>query len=102
MYLNTLDCKSGFTVRDLLADKSVTLNISPFMEGRQQMTAKEIQCGQQISALYIHVERVMGCIKNYAILKGNQPITMIPLTNQIVSMCAWLTNFQPALIPLPS
>lgn len=27
---------------------------------------------------------------------------MIRLVNQIVSVRAWLTNFQPALIPLPS
>lgn len=27
---------------------------------------------------------------------------MIRLVNQIVSVCAWLTNFEPALIPLPS
>ncbi len=26
---------------------------------------------------------------------------MIRLANQIVKVCAWLTNFQPALIPLP-
>lgn len=26
---------------------------------------------------------------------------MIRLANQIVSVCAWLTNFQPVLIPLP-
>jgi hypothetical protein len=26
---------------------------------------------------------------------------MIRLANNIVSVCAWLTNFQPALIPLP-
>lgn len=27
---------------------------------------------------------------------------MIHIENQIVSVCAWLTNIQPALVPLPS
>ena len=27
---------------------------------------------------------------------------MICIANQIVSVCTWLTNFQPALVPLPS
>ena len=27
---------------------------------------------------------------------------MARIANQIVSVCAWLTNFQPALIPIPS
>ena len=61
-----------------------------------------IQRGCQIAYLRIHVERTIGRIKNYAILKGTFPNTMIRLANQIVSVCAWLTNFQPALIPLPS
>ena len=64
-------------------------------------TPEEIFSGRGIASLRIHVERVIGHIKNYAILKSTLPITMIRLANQIVSVCAWLTNFQPALIPLP-
>lgn len=91
----------GFTVRDLSADKGIALNISPFLDGKQ-LAPEEIQRGRQIASLCIHVERTIGRIKNYAILKGTFPNTMIRLANQIVSVCAWLTNFQPALIPLPS
>ena len=55
-YLDTLDGKSGvsvmadrgFTVRDLLKDKGVELNIPPFMEGRPQMSASEIQIGRSM------------------------------------------------------
>ena len=108
-YLETLDGKEGvsvmadrgFTVRDLLAEKGVALNIPPFMDGKQ-LAPEEIQRGRQIASLRIHVERAIGRIKNYAILKGTFPNTMIRLANQVVSVCAWLTNFQPALIPLPS
>ena len=109
-YLQTLDGKSGvsvmadrgFTVRDMLAEKGVDLNIPPFMEGREQLPADEVKRGRSIASLRIHVERAIGRIKNYTILKGTLPITMIRIANQIVSVCAWLTNFQPALIPLPS
>lgn len=109
-YLDTLTDKHGvsvmadrgFTVRDLLAKKGVDLNIPPFMDGRQQLSVEDIQRGRQITSLRIHVERTIGHIKNYAILKGTFPITMIRLANQIVSLCAWLTNFQPALIPVAS
>ena len=109
-YLQTLDGKSGvsvmadrgFTVRDMLAEKGVALNIPPFMEGREQLPADEVKRGRTIASLRIHVERAIGRIKNYTILKGTLPITMIRIANQIVSVCAWLTNFQPALVPLPS
>ena len=104
-YLKTLEGKGGvsvmadrgFTVRDMLA---VDLNIPPFLEGREQLPADEVEHGRSIASLRIHVERAIGRIKNYTILKGTLPITMIRVANQIVSVCAWLTNFQPALVPL--
>ena len=73
-YLETLNGKEGvsvmadrgFTVRDLLAEKGVTLNIPPFMDGKQQLEPEEIQRGRQIASLRIHVERTIGRI---AILK---------------------------------
>ena len=109
-YLDTLDGKSGvsvmadrgFTVRNLLKDKGVELNIPPFMEGRPQMSASEIQSGRSIASLRIHVERVIGRIKSYSILKGTLPISTIRIADQMFSLCAWLTNFQPVLIPLTS
>ena len=108
-YLDTLDGKAGssvmadrgFTVRDLLAEKGVGPNIPPFMQGRKQLSEADIQRGRHIASLRIHVERTIGRIKNYSILKGVLPISMIRIANEIVSLCAWLTNFQPAMIPLP-
>lgn len=91
----------GFTIKDMLLERGVTLNIPPFMDGGRQFSREDIQRGRSIASLRIHVERVIGRIKNYSILKGTLPISMIRLANSIVSVCAWLTNFQPALIPLP-
>ena len=84
-YLQTLDGKSGvsvmadrgFTVRDMLAEKGVDLNIPPFLEGREQLPADEVEHGRSIASLRIHVERAIGRIKNYTILKGTLPITIL-------------------------
>lgn len=48
-----------------------------------------------------HVERAIGRIKRFVILQGNFPLSMSCLANQIVCVCAWLTNFNPALLPPP-
>lgn len=109
-YLDTLDDKAGvsvmadrgFTVRDLLAKKNIALNIPPFMEGKKQLSSEEVKSGRNIASLRIHVERVIGRIKNYAILKSTLPLSMIRLANQIVTVCAWLSNFNPVLIPPPA
>jgi hypothetical protein len=105
-YLETLEGKDGvsvvadrgFTVSDMLLQKGVDLHST--IHGRQG--ADEVKRGQSIASIRIHVERAIGRIKYYAILKGTLPITMIRVANQIVVVCAWLTNFQPALVPLPS
>ena len=71
-----------------------TLNIPPFLDGRQQMSPDDVKTGRGITSLRIHVERVIGRVKNYSILKGVLPL-------QIVYVCAFLVNFQPVLLPPP-
>lgn len=106
-FLETLAGKSGisvmadreFTIKALLKEIGVELNIPPFIESRDQLPASEVRAGRQITSLSIHVERAIGRIKNYRILKGTLPLSMARLANQIVSVCAWLTNFQGILVP---
>lgn len=89
----------GFTIRDQLNTIDVGLNMPPFMEGRARLPSEEVQRGRTIASLRIHIERVIGRIKNYSILKADLPLTLSRIANQIVSVCAWLVNFQDVLIP---
>ena len=57
---------------------------------------------RKIASLRIHVERCIGRIKNCSILTGTMPISMVHLSNQIVCICDYLSNFQPALVSPPS
>ena len=92
----------GFTIKDMLKELNIDLNIPPFMEGRQQLPAEEVETGRTIASLRIHVERAIGRIKSFSILKGVIPLSMARITNQIVCVCAFLANFQPALVPPPT
>ncbi len=89
----------GFTIKDLLEEVGVELNIPPFMEGRQQLPAKEVQEGRHIASVRIHVERAIGRIKTFTILKHTMPILLARISNQIVCVCAYLSNFKPVLVP---
>ena len=91
----------GFTIKDQLDAIGVELNIPPFLEGHQQLPANEVQRGRYIASLRIHVERAIGRIKQFAILQGTFPLSMVRMLNQIVCVCAWLTNFHPILVPPP-
>ena len=89
----------GFTVKDLLQEIGAELNIPPFMEDRQQLSAKDVQEGRRIASLRIHVERAIGRIKTFTILKQTLPISLARISNQIVCVCAYLSNFKPVLVP---
>ncbi len=81
----------GFTIRDQL-HLGIELNIPPFLDGRKQLPVEAVQQGRSIASLRIHVERAIGRMKNFTILKGVFHIKMACIANQIVSVCAWLTN----------
>ena len=108
-FLKTLEGKEGisimadrgFTIKKQLSEIGVHLNIPPFLDGRAQLPAEEVKKGRGIASLRIHVERAIGRIKQFSILKGTYPLSMVRLLNQVLCVCAWLTNFQPALIALP-
>ncbi len=87
------------TIRELLQKIDVELNIPAFLK-EKQLSAEDVTKGRKIASVRIHVERAIGRIKNFQILKGTIPISMSRLSNQIVFVCAFLTNFLPALVPL--
>ena len=91
----------GFTIKDILKELGINLNIPLFLEGRKQLSSSDVEAGRKIASLRIHVERAIGRIKCFGILKGTIPISLARLTNQIVCVCAFLSNFGPALVSSP-
>ena len=81
----------GFTIKDMLKDIGIDLNIPPFMEGRAQLPAKEVQEGRRVASVHIHVERAIGRMKNFAILQGTFPISMSRIINQVVCVCVCIS-----------
>ena len=46
------------------------------MDGREQLPAEEVSQGRSIASLQIHVERAIGRMKTFSILKGTLPNTL--------------------------
>ena len=55
---------------------------------------KKVQKTKETTNLRIHVERAINRIKNYRILKGTLPITMMQHVDEIVLVCAALCNIK--------
>ncbi len=103
----------GFTLHDDFAVRVQGQLITPeFMKGKTQMPAQEVEHSRQISNIRIHIERVIGVLKNrYTILSGpmqlcfiksikdeareNNTVTKI---DKIVNVCAALVNMEDGIV----
>lgn len=88
----------GFDI-SAIVPAGVTINMPPFLTGRDQMTAVETEETMSIASVRIHLERAIGHIKTYHILDGTLPNTLSPYATQIATVCGFLTNFLPPLLP---
>ena len=67
----------GFDISDDLTMVGASLAIPPFTKGKPQLSQQEVEFSQRLSSVRIHVERAIGRMKNYKILKTTLPIKLI-------------------------
>ena len=87
----------GFQIQEDLVLYFCNLQVPPGPRTNSQMTKKEVQ---KTANLLIHVERKINSIKNYRILKGTLPITMMQHVDEIVALLVYaaLCNIKIVLI----
>ena len=83
------------------------LEIPSFTKGKKQLSQREVEQSAQLSRVRVHVERVIGALKNkYTILKGPIPTPMVKHADdtevanidKILTVCAALTNLCPSVV----
>ena len=84
----------GFDLEDELPN-GVELNIPPFMNGESQLSLFDEKETRRITAVCIHVERAIGMVNNFRILKTTLPISMSADFNKIWIVSCYLSNFLP-------
>ena len=84
-----------------------TIKMPPFTKGKKQLEKMEIDWSRELSLVRIHVERVIGVLKQkYTILQNIVPISLIPDKNdtlstidKIVCVCCACVNLCPSVVP---
>ena len=88
----------GFTIRKLLSEKDVPLNISPFLSSKGRFTGKEIQDTEQIACLRIHVERMNKRITKNHLFDSAVPMSLAGSINQLWTVACLLAHFKGPIV----
>ena len=91
----------GFTIRDLLDERRVSLNIPAFTYKRNQLTNEEMTRTRRVANVRIHVERAIQRLKVFKILSQTIPISIAPKLDNILTICAGIVNLRSSLIRVP-
>lgn len=100
----------GFTVQDSVGLHCAELITPPFTRGKKQLEKREIEHAREISRVRIHVERVIGLLRQkYSILSSTLPVSLIrvkqngtvedSLIDKIVISCCALCNLCEVIVP---
>ena len=98
----------GFNISDSVGMQQAHLHIPAFTKGKTQLSAMEVEKTRSIANVRIHVERVIGCVRQkFSILQGTLPIDMVirrageecPLIDRIVRVCCALSNVCNSVVP---
>jgi len=74
---DTLLADRIFNKQELLLHKGVKLLIPPFLKAKKQFSNADDQCSNQVTNARIQVERVIGRMKDFDIMKAELPLEMI-------------------------
>ena len=97
----------GFNIADDLAIRGAYLEIPAFTRVKKQLSMAEVEKTRQLARLRIHVERVIGLLRNkYTILQGVLPITLVKrpsdtnvaTIDKVVTVAAALTNTSSSIV----
>ena len=98
----------GFTIHEEVWYYGANLNIPAFTKGKDQLDPIDIENTRNIANVRIHVERVIGFLRQkYTILQSTLPTSYlmcnsgdtVPLIDRIIRVCSALVNLCPPIIP---
>ena len=98
----------GFNVAEAVGMVQAELYLPAFIKGKEQLSALEVEETREIANVRIHVERVIGAVKQkFAILQSTLPIDFVskragepcPLIDRVVRVSCALCNLCDSLVP---
>lgn len=97
----------GFNIRESVGMMCAEVKVPAFTRGRAQLEAKDVEETRAIAHLRIHVERVIGVVRNkFKFLHSTVPVNMllkcegenVTALDKVVTVCSALTNMCKSIV----
>ena len=88
----------GFLVSEEMAALGVTLRTPSFTRGKKQLSSKDVEVSKNLAHVRIHVERVIGRMKNFLFLQSSVPVNQMHLLDDIIIIVGALHNLMPSIV----
>ena len=99
--LDTVLADRGFNIQQLLLPYQVNLVIPPpFLKKKKQFSLEDDARTKQVANARIHIERVIGRLKDFDISRAELPLDMFDLFDHIAVVICALINLHEPIIPL--
>ena len=90
----------GFNIQDLLLQYGVQLESPPFLKQKQQFSSEKAIKTKRVANSRVHVERVIGRLKEFKIFKSVIPTEYYDLLYFVFIICAAIVNLNPPVVKL--
>ena len=98
----------GFNIYELAGMQQAEAKLPLLTKGKAQLSAKEVQESKELTVVRIHVERLIGVIKQkYTILEGTLLISFIKAdgadistADKLMAICCALVNLCEPIVPI--
>jgi len=67
----------GFTIEESVGLLCAVVKHPPFTRGKPQLSKLEVDTSRQLSQVQIHMERIIGAVRQNMILHSTLPISMV-------------------------
>ena len=95
---NQVMADRGFKIRDLLAYHQCTLTIPPSTVSSSPISESDVKKTSLIANLRIFLEKAIRRVKEYRILSQEMSMLLLPLADDIVTICSAFTNLKRPLL----
>lgn len=99
-YVDAVMVDKGFHIELELRERGIELFRPPFLRNKKQFSKAEANLTAEIAAARVHVERVIGRLKQFKLLTGKVQWGLLPYMNCVLRVTSAITNLsRPVLAP---